>query len=105
MVCISHATGRSEYQISKRKNQNHISKCKEYTGRAASSGLVVGEVKNGEFFVELGRGFVIRSGGVDFVLEISQVFSFAVAEDCGTPQALFLSEPNALISRAWVSFF
>ena len=63
------------------------------------------EIEAGKFFVVLYRGIIVCLSGVDFVCEISEVYSPAVTDDCGPPQALVLSKPDALIARSRISLF
>ena len=70
---------------------------------AVNSNRFLREIWAGEFFVVLSRGIVVCPGGVDFVGEISEVFSPAVKDDCGPPHAFVGGEPPALIAGAGVS--
>ena len=43
-------------------------------------------------------GVVVCVGGVDFVFEVAEVDSFAVADNSSTPEALVFSVPDAFVA-------
>ena len=70
---------------------------------AVNSDRFLREVQAGEFFIVLHRGGIVCLCGVDFVGEISEVYSPAVTDNCGTPQTFDGGEINALIAGARIS--